>query len=79
MWYLFTVSRLLKPVPFYSLLKKSTITMTKNKALEKLFLQRSTREPLDIELSRNLYSKFIPKIDRLSILIERDLREWCLD
>ena len=80
LWWLSNLGRSLKPiVPFYSFLKKITINLIRNKALEKLFLERSSREPIEIELRRNIYLKFIPQINKLSILIERDLDQWRVD
>ena len=78
-WWLSRVGKLLKPFPFYLLLKKITVILTKNKALEKLFLQRIGRKPIDTDLRHDIYSKFISKIDQLGILINEDLNQWRID
>lgn len=49
------------------------------KTLKNLNAAKEPRPPMDPELKRSLQARFLPDVERLSKLLDRDLTHWCKD
>jgi hypothetical protein len=47
------------------------------RGIKELNTKHEPRRPMDLELRRQLQRELAPEVERLSVLLDRDLSEWC--
>ena len=75
-WWTQTIGHQLKGLPFYYRLRKLNSRLFENKILSTSFIKKSERPPLPENLRNELIQVFRPEIQRLEMVLSRNLSHW---